>query len=305
MFLFIFSLFFTFFSIIEGRAVVIQPPQLQYVLAGVYMQSDSRTTFLAYRILIIFYVRKNFCSCVLIVNFFIGMNAAGISCKDPFPCETEMTGSGNSLHSTEGLGSNQQSVSRAGKVRKSTLPQEFQLFRVVKNVRNTHSSWLDTVPICEWSGVICEDGQAKEIYWGWRDLSGTIDFESLPHSLNAFSVCTNDLSGNVAFENLPQVQYFSLTKNAFSGTPVIEYLSNNLIVLFLSYNDLEGFVDFTTLPTSLKELWLRANEKLTGDLDIPKLPLLLQYDVAWTSITVSNGRENRWLSTPLKHGLLW
>ena len=174
-------------------------------------------------------------------------------------------------------------TTRPAKVRGVALPQEYQLTQFIQHVHHPHPSWNSETEVCKWDGVKCPwraDGPesvVRSIYWGHRELQGTLRWEFLPQSLVEFSVEDNKLTGEVGWQFLPGgLRYFNLGRNVFSGTPDFTNLPSSLRDMFLNNNKFHGSVKLNTLPANMQWQHLDENEHLTGDLEVCYLPFALR-----------------------------
>ena len=174
-----------------------------------------------------------------------------------------------------------------GKVRGSSLPQEYELARLIADVRNSHSSWNVSIAACKWQGVTCdEELRVTQIYWTkrlWNEyltyvkvnlkpLAGPLHWHYLPRTLLRFSVASNKLIGTVPLDSLPpDLLFFYASDNTFTGELNLTSLPLTLKGLSLKANMFEGCVDFTQLPPNLTFLTVSGNE-LSGIVDLSSLP---------------------------------
>ena len=78
----------------------------------------------------------------------------------------------------------EQSISRpcAAKVSSITVPQEYDLIRLIQNMQERPPSWNTDTPACEWEGVECDEkNQVKEFSWCFENL-GFLVWKYLPQS---------------------------------------------------------------------------------------------------------------------------
>ena len=177
---------------------------------------------------------------------------------------------------------------RRGKVTSLLLPQEDMLERFISNLTKTHKSWRTTtkqmfgrvkrVSVCQWRGVAChKDQTVSQIEWFSMKLSGTLQWEFLPYTLQCCNLVNNRLGGSLQLDILPaQLTYLTLSVNTFIGELNLTQLPNTLHTLELRDNQFEGSVNLTNLCSALKFLYLHEN-KLSGAVDLSHLPKNLQY----------------------------
>ena len=158
------------------------------------------------------------------------------------------------------------------KVARATLPQEYDLVRLIQNVKNHHRSWDANTPACEWRGTVCDAQNVVEIGWKLSDLHGELNWKYLPQELQILSLHTNALSGEVPFDQLPSTMlHLCLFFNKFMGTPNFLFLPPRLSYLSISMNQFDGQANFSSLPTTLNYLYVRDNEGLSGTLPIESM----------------------------------
>ena len=180
---------------------------------------------------------------------------------------------------------------RPGKVAGVPLPLEYDLARFVKNVEQDQDTWSTDTPACEWCGIGCDsDSNVVGIYWWSSYLSGELDWNYLPGTVEELSLLSNQLQGSVPFESLPSsLENLGISDNKFGGTPNFLSLPPSIECLSISLNHFAGWVDFSMLPSSLCDMHLDGNENLEGTLDVEGKLKGLYYDVKGTEIIVSNG----------------
>ena len=179
------------------------------------------------------------------------------------------------------------------KVSGVSVPQEYDLVRLLKDVENSHSTWTTTTPACKWSGINCNAaGIIQVIDWRSYGLRGSLDWQYLPNQLIWLILRKNKLTGEVPFKSLPSTLVcLSLQNNRFSGNPCFKSLPL-LKSVSLSNNQFEGWVDFDSLPNSLKDLYLSGNSKLRGSYVLPSnfgMNSHRTYDFTDTEIKTCNG----------------
>ena len=181
------------------------------------------------------------------------------------------------------------------KIRGVTLPEEYELARLIQNIENPLTSWNTHTPACSWEKVECNsEQQVLKINWSLTKLHGSLHAEHIPRHLYRFDVWHNKLHGAFTFVALPSsLVLLDLSKNAFSVAPDLSHLPPMLKELILRDNRLEGYVNLSSFPVSLTHLWLYSNPELGGDLNVAVLPRTLGYDVRDTQIRVTNGPDHR------------
>ena len=71
----------------------------------------------------------------------------------------------------------------AAKIRSVSLPQEYDLARLVESANKKLPNWDTNTPACEWNGIeCCEKKRVKAISWYFIDLV-TLNWKFLPSSL--------------------------------------------------------------------------------------------------------------------------
>jgi len=165
------------------------------------------------------------------------------------------------------------SVLKPGKVQGSSMPQEYNLMRLIQNIENPRPSWNTSTPACEWEDVSCDQSSmVTEINWEVLHLRGLLCLEYLPDSIIDFHASENALFGSVRLDYLPgPLELLNLSENAFSGAVDLVSLPSALRSLYLDENMFTGSVVLNSLPSQLRILNLAAN-KLTGTLDLGHLP---------------------------------
>ena len=103
-------------------------------------------------------------------------------------------------------------------------------------------------------------------------LSGTVQWEALPHSLQWLYLDENDLSGEISFAHFGcAATAIDLSNNALTGGIDLRALPENLKTLTLCNNELSGYLDLTHLPTHMQHINLASNA-FTGEVDLTALP---------------------------------
>ena len=202
---------------------------------------------------------------------------------------------------------NKITFSRAYKVRRILIPQETQLFELIANLSNPHSTWKPEINACDWHGVECNSakevsalnwerrhsGLLGSLIWKWlpqtierinvgslheskNELSGPVDFSSFPAGCTYVSLGYNQFGGGVDFTFLPSsLEYLSLTSNHFEGSVDLDKLPVVLQHLGVGLCAFSGPVTLTELPSRLKYLGLSVN-RFSGSLELRYLPLQLE-----------------------------
>ena len=158
----------------------------------------------------------------------------------------------------------------AAKVSIMNLPQEYQLARVLADVKDLHKSWSTETPACKWAGVKCnERGEVTYIAW---EFSGRPNLKYLPRSLVHLYLWRNMLTGCVELVDLPiGLEMLNLSHNRFNGEVDLTSLPPNLRGLYLGYNMFTGQVCVSKIPTSIRNLYLQENA-FSGCFDLTSLP---------------------------------
>ena len=168
-----------------------------------------------------------------------------------------------------------------GKIRGSTLPQEYDLSRLLQNFEILHPSWNTLTPACEWQGITCgsdfphlcvSNSQVTQIYWNEMSLRGSLQWDYLPLSVHSFHIGNNWITGSVPFHTLPShFTCLQLLNNQFTGPVDFVRLPQSLRNLCLNSNLFYGEADLTHLPPGLVSLQFSSN-KFSGTLDLCSLP---------------------------------
>ena len=159
------------------------------------------------------------------------------------------------------------------KVGFANLPQEYELARLISDVKTPHSSWCTSTAACSWSDVKCnEKGQVSHICWNEMNLFGTLHLAYLPQTLSTFEVEESQLSGEILLDNLPfELIALSLHKNYFTGSLDLSALPETMKWVYLCWNRFSGEVCLNMLPARLEIINVHQND-LTGTPDLTSLP---------------------------------
>ena len=170
------------------------------------------------------------------------------------------------------------SVVRTGKVSHATLPGEYQLARLVREIGNLPKSWNTKTPACEWLGAKCNDeGLITEIHWDQLQLYGLLRMQHLPETVLVFTGIDNTLEGRNFLGDLPSGhKIFSIGWNKFDGELDLTVLPQGMISVLLYDNEFSGEVCLTSLPHQLQKLSLARN-RLSGTPDLTALPASLRH----------------------------
>eukprot|EP00009_Paramoeba_aestuarina_P007520 CAMPEP_0201523978 /NCGR_PEP_ID=MMETSP0161_2-20130828/21037_1 /ASSEMBLY_ACC=CAM_ASM_000251 /TAXON_ID=180227 /ORGANISM="Neoparamoeba aestuarina, Strain SoJaBio B1-5/56/2" /LENGTH=264 /DNA_ID=CAMNT_0047923225 /DNA_START=20 /DNA_END=814 /DNA_ORIENTATION=+ len=168
-----------------------------------------------------------------------------------------------------------------GKVEKSLLSQQTLMELLIAGVdakeklcRNTD----DSVDISHWHHLtVNAQGDVTEIEWDDQELSGYIDFQWLPETLEGLTISSEGhLSGEVDLTRLPcPLIVFQVYDNAFSGKVNLCHLPEKLEILSISGKGHTGTPNLRNLPRSMRRLHLN-DCSLTGEVDLTQLPPLLE-----------------------------
>ena len=169
-------------------------------------------------------------------------------------------------------------ASRTAKVSSTNLPQEYELDRLVKDIKNAPISWSTNTPACSWHGVQCSvQDELQEICWEAMKLRGTLQLRYLSKCVKHFSVSGNQFYGEVSLDDLPpRLVTLRLDDNKFQGPVNLSALPSTLQRLSLNYNKFTGEVCLINLPQNLEKLYLSDNG-FSGELDLTQLPMKIQY----------------------------
>ena len=94
-------------------------------------------------------------------------------------------------------------VSRAGKVRGGTLPQEYILWQNLGNAVHKETSWTSQTPTSKWKYVSCNaHNEVTHLLWSFdlllsecQTLQGKLVWENMPRTLLHFEAKYQALSG--------------------------------------------------------------------------------------------------------------
>ena len=171
------------------------------------------------------------------------------------------------------------SAARAGKVKGVALPQEYELAKFVRDVKNPHPSWDTHTAACEWDGVECDKSKSiVDLRWRQRELNGTLHWLYLPRTIQQARLLMNRLGGDVDFTTLPQpLTCMWLQHNFFTGEPDFAHLPPNIDVLNVSSCRFTGFVDLsclqhTTLMKPTAAFDITGNPGLRGKIARSHMP---------------------------------
>ncbi|KNH07186.1 leucine-rich repeat protein [Perkinsela sp. CCAP 1560/4] len=109
-------------------------------------------------------------------------------------------------------------------------------------------------------------------------LSGSVDTSVLPREMFSIQLKGNTFSGTFSTAALPpKIRTVDVSKNRLCGSLDLArgFLPERIYIFRVSHNEFSGSVDLSSLPVSLKELWLNAN-RLSGSIDLRSLPGPLQ-----------------------------
>ena len=179
---------------------------------------------------------------------------------------------------------------RAAKISSVSVPQEYDLIRLIQNVQNRHPSWDTNTPAGAWAGVVCDErNQATHITWSNYKLSSLV-WKYLPSSLLTLHVLSSELCGELPFVLFPpSLEVINLYNNKLTGNLDLLRLPPLLENLDVEKNMFFGVVDFSSLPSTLADVKLSRNSELKGVFDVALHSPNLTYDFRQTNITVSNG----------------
>ena len=107
---------------------------------------------------------------------------------------------------------------KAAKVRGNLPPPEYQLAHLIENliVERHRPSWSIDNPGCKWSGITCdEESHVIGINWNLFRLSGSLQWEFLPHTVVTLNLNSNKLEGKVPFTELPPKLFNTCMGNNF------------------------------------------------------------------------------------------
>ena len=154
------------------------------------------------------------------------------------------------------------------------------------------------LPVCEWSGVRCENRRVIEIHMEFFDLvnaSGPLQFGLLPHRLRELSLrgegnkrvqifaeklprtlmywfmshCS--VEGSFAVDALPEsIDNFTMCECKFEVSVDLSAFPNSIVHLSMQYCELGGSIETALLPRSAYSISLYGNA-LLGSIDLAKL----------------------------------
>ena len=204
-----------------------------------------------------------------------------------------------------------------GKVRGVSLPQEYDLARLIAEVHMGYTTWTSKTPACSWKGVKCnKDGNVVDIYWSGYDdfMKGFLRWEFIPTTVLHFSVADNELYGPLSIHDLPraldtfdasynalqgsidlsalppELDTFNVQWNSLSGSIAFAKLPSTLTTLNLSSNRFSGEVEFSSLPKNVAELYLDNNSELSGTVRRNTLPDSL-LSRSWTKTQITDNLD--------------
>ena len=143
---------------------------------------------------------------------------------------------------------------RAGKVRGSFLPEEYDLSLFIQNIPKRHRSWSTNVPACEWSGVKCDPTMrtVTDLNWNRMKLTGSVVWSRLPRRVEILDLSENILSGPLFLDQLPTTLHtLHIFHNILTGGLECQTLHGGARNIYLGDNQFEGEVDLTSLPVTL------------------------------------------------------
>ncbi|KAL8142118.1 hypothetical protein V2J09_015150 [Rumex salicifolius] len=145
--------------------------------------------------------------------------------------------------------------------------------------------WNNSVPVCTWQGIVCNNSRVSEIHMPGRSLFGALPHGVLGNlsSLTFLSLRFNSISGTLPpdLSSLTQLRYLYLQGNQISGdVPAVIFSLPGLIRVNLADNNLSGQIPpaFNNL-TQLSTLLLEDN-RLSGEIPELNLPNLKQFNVS-------------------------
>ncbi|MFC5047212.1 leucine-rich repeat domain-containing protein [Aquimarina hainanensis] len=163
-----------------------------------------------------------------------------------------------------------------------------------KNTVENNKPWDPAIPVCDWYGVIVNNGTVTGLNLGRNNLSGNLvlaPLASLPE-LSHLSLGINNLSGEIpmSVENLFKLSYINLESNKLTGS-IPEVLADLKKLSFISFakNQLTGEIlpELSALP-NLKNLYLNNNQ-LTGGIpnDLGIITNLEYLDISFNKLSGS------------------
>ena len=166
---------------------------------------------------------------------------------------------------------------RAGKVRGSDLPPEYDLLNFISQVQRPDPSWNSSTSACTWKGITCStNAQVRALRWVGASLCGTLQWKYLPKTTEIMEANGCDLQGNVDVTVLPQVlNFFCIRKNFFQQGIEFRHLPQRLSSFDVMRNVLSGEADLTLLPRDIRTLSIALNA-FSGPLDLTHLPASLR-----------------------------
>ena len=135
---------------------------------------------------------------------------------------------------------------------------------------------------CTWFSVQCNNSKdVITLNWTYPAFYGTIQLHALPPQLEILSAARRDkrrkLSGTIDTAVLPNsLRMLSLSHNLFTGSFNFLTLPTSLTELSIGANDLSGAMELTNLPVRL-ELLVASNNKFTGEINLRALPATLMH----------------------------
>ncbi|KNH04690.1 hypothetical protein XU18_4128 [Perkinsela sp. CCAP 1560/4] len=116
-----------------------------------------------------------------------------------------------------------------GRVDRESLPQQAFMEMVIDGIMNKQKICGDAnepKDSEEWIGVTVEDEEVVSIRWRQFKLEGSLHLEWLPSSVMEFDATDNNLTGSLDWASLPtSLKKLNLAGNQFSANPTKGHLS--------------------------------------------------------------------------------
>ena len=166
---------------------------------------------------------------------------------------------------------------RPSKVRGVSLPQEYELARLIQYVENQDPTWSTAQPACKWRQVRCNgEKEVEKMYWSSLKLCGQLQLSYLPLSTRSVDIADNKLTETVDLTHLPEaIRRLNLSRNRFLGEADLMKLPNEMEELYLIQNQFSGNICLTQLPRNLRSMALNGNQ-FEGTLDLEHLPFKME-----------------------------
>ena len=155
----------------------------------------------------------------------------------------------------------------------------------------------DFIEVCDWQGVHCDSkGTITRVNMVLPPIDERLALAYIPRSVKSFDLrdprwggdMTGQYSGSLDTQSLPHsLELFSITHHAFSGEVDLAKLPSVLSDFDISRNKFHGSCNLTSLPQGLKKCNLSEN-KFDGSISLEKLPNSLEcLKLSWNNFSGS------------------